>query len=228
MKTLLASFLLLGLAACARTETKTVGASKPTLTEGAPAPAATDPNAARAQVLHAEGIELFYSKDPKVRDLRKAFEKFEEAAKLGDAPSMDLLGGYYAIGVAGVKKDCGQALGWYEKSSEAGYPLAFNNLAYMLVTCEDGNLRDADRAEGIMKFLLQNQPNILALLDTYATVLAEQKDYKQAAKTMEVVIDLQKFIDDNPERIDQAVKTLALFRKGKSIQALRGEMTKQN
>ncbi|MGZ3695273.1 MAG: hypothetical protein ACXWQO_14205, partial [Bdellovibrionota bacterium] len=68
-----------------------------------------------------------------------------------------------------------------------------------------------------MKFLFQHQPNIVALLDTYATVLAEQRDFKQASKTMETVIDIQKFMDDNPERIDQAQQALDQFKKGKKL-----------
>lgn len=216
MKKILAALLLVSLSACSHGKTEPVTTMK--VVETAPA---ADAPPSRAAIFHAEGVELLYSKDPKVKDAHKAFLKLKEAAELGDAPSMDLLGGFYAIGVGGVKKDCSEAMGWYEKASEAGYPLAFNNLAYMLVTCDDQKLRDADRAESIMKFLFQNQPNIISLLDTYATVLSEQKDFKQAAKTMEVVIDLQKFIDDNPERIDQAQKTLSLFRRGKRIDGLR-------
>jgi TPR repeat protein len=217
MKNLLLALTLLSFAGCAHHAKEPLA---PVPVETAPAEAPPS----RAALLHAEGVELLYSKDPKVKDARKAYLKFKEAAELGDAPSMDLLGGFYAIGVAGVKKDCSEAMNWYEKASEAGYPLAFNNLAYMLVTCENNKLRDADRAESIMKFLFQSQPNIVALLDTYATVLSEQKDFKQAAKTMEVVIDLQKFIDDNPERIDQAQKTLDLFRHRKPIDALRASL----
>jgi TPR repeat protein len=131
---------------------------------------------------------------------------------------MDLVGGFYATGMGGVvEKSCSRAMNWYEKAAEGGYPLAFNNLAYMLVTCEDKQLRDADRAESIMKFLFQHQPNIVALLDTYATVLAEQRDFKQAAQTMSTVIDIQKFMDDNPERIDQAEQALKLFKQGKKL-----------
>jgi TPR repeat protein len=171
----------------------------------------------KAAALHAEGVDMLYSKDPRVKNSKKAFEKLTEAATLGDAPSMDLVGGFYATGMAGVEKSCSKAMNWYEKSAEAGYPLAFNNLAYMLVTCEDKLLRDADRAESIMKFMFQNQPNIVALLDTYATVLAEQRDFKQATQTMETVIDIQKFMDDNPERIDQAQQALDLFKKNKKL-----------
>ncbi|MGE3262995.1 MAG: hypothetical protein AB7K68_14535 [Bacteriovoracia bacterium] len=183
----------------------------------APLPSPDEEQAKKIAALHAEGVEMLYSKDPRVKNPAKAFEKLSEAAELGDAPSMDLVGGFYATGMAGIEKSCSKAMNWYEKSAEGGYPLAFNNLAYMLVTCEDKLLRDADRAESIMKFLFQHQPNIVALLDTYATVLAEQRDFKQASQTMETVIDIQKFMDDNPERIDQAQEALKLFKKGKKL-----------
>lgn len=173
--------------------------------------------ARKAAALHAEGLELLYSKDPRVKNPAKAYEKLLEAAEMGDAPSMDLVGGFYALGVGGVAKDCQKAIGWYEKSAESGYPLAFNNLAYMLSSCENLGLRDRERAESIMKFLFQNQPSIVAMLDTYATVLGELGDFKQAAKTMEVVIDLQKFMNDNPERIDHSRKTMELFRQGRRV-----------
>lgn len=207
----LALLLCLALVACSHKK------PKPEIPVAAPAPPPAEEQAKKMAALHAEGIELLYSKDPRVKDPKKAFEKLTEAANLGDAPSMDLVGGFYATGMAGVEKSCSKAINWYEKSAEAGYPLAFNNLAYMLVTCEDKLLRDADRAESIMKFLFQHQPNIVALLDTYATVLAEQRDFKQASKTMETVIDIQKFMDDNPERIDQAQQALKLFKQGKKL-----------
>lgn len=216
----LALTILLVTSGCSRAKTKQEAPKFPEPNLAAvppPAPAPDDEKAKKIAALHAEGVELLYSKDPRVKNPPKAFEKLSEAAELGDPPSMDLLGGFYATGMAGIEKSCSKAINWYEKSAEAGYPLAFNNLAYMLVTCEDKLLRDPDRAEGIMKFLFQHQPNIVALLDTYATVLAEQRDFKQAAQTMETVIDIQKFMDDNPERIDQAQQALVLFKKGKKL-----------
>lgn len=189
----------------------------PLLSAEAPGPETTLPPEliAKAEGLRAEGMEMLYSKDPSVKDPARALEKFHAAAEIGDPVSMDHIGGFYAVGMAGVPKSCPKALEWFEKSAAAGYPPAVNNLAYTLVTCPEKKLRDPERAETLVKFLFQGNPGYLALLDTYAALLAEQRNFKQAAKTLEVVIDLSSLADANPERIDEMKSTLKRYRAGK-------------
>ncbi len=201
-------------------------ASKGTVTElkpGSTAPeaesAATDAEVKKALGLREEGLMYLYSKDPLVKNLERAFDRFSKAAELGDPLSMDLLGSFYSNGIGGVQKSCAKALEWYEKSASAGLPIAWNNLAYTLVTCPDKKLRDPSKAEAIVQSAFQQGEGIIALLDTYAAVLAATGDFRQAAKTMDVVVDLSKLVNDNQERIDQFRKVLASYRQGKNLEA---------
>ncbi|RYZ99479.1 MAG: hypothetical protein EOP11_19395, partial [Proteobacteria bacterium] len=167
--------------------------------------------------LRQEGLQLLYSKDPTIKNPKLAFEKLLHAAQLGDPISMDHVGGFYSTGIAGVEKNCPKALEWYEKSAAMGYPMALNNLAYTLVSCPEKKFRDKDRAENLMKTLFANTPGLLAALDTYAAVLAGDGNYKQAAKTLDVVIDLADFIESNPEKIDEFRAVMKQYEKGKPL-----------
>jgi TPR repeat protein len=170
------------------------------------------------ETLRAEGLQLLYSKDPSIKNPKLAFEKFLHAAQLGDPVSMDHVGGFYSTGIAGVEKSCPKSLEWYEKSAALGYPMALNNLAYTLVSCPEKKFRDADRAEELMKTLFANTPGLLAALDTYAAVLAHGGNFPQAAKTLEVVIDLADFTESNPEKIDEFKSTLKLYKQRKLLE----------
>jgi TPR repeat protein len=215
----LASFTLL--VACSHSPQKEAAAeailpSAPPTVAPAGSPAAVDPNLVeKVEILRAQGLELLYSKDPSIKDPKRAFEKFLAAAKLGDPVSMDHLGGFYSLGEGGVKKDCAQAIAWYEKAASLGYPMALNNLAYTLVSCPDKRLRNPTKAEELMKTLFANTPGLLSALDTYAAVLANDGNFKQAAKTMNVVADLADFTQGNPQQIDSFRAAEAAYTKGK-------------
>lgn len=174
-------------------------------------------NLQRAQLLREEGLKMLYSKDPRVKNPKKAFEILLESANLGDPLAMDSVGGFYAAGTAGTEKSCAKAMQWFERSAASGYGLAANNLAYLYVTCDDKKLRDANKAEMILKLMFSSNPSLLAVLDTYASLLAQQGNYKKATSAMEVVIELQELIESNPERIDESRRALAAFKKKKTL-----------
>ena len=153
-------------------------------------------------------------KNPKL-----AFEKLQDAANLGDPLAMDSLGGIYSSGLAGVQRSCEKAMEWFSRSAGSGYGLAANNLAYLYVTCDNKKLRDPSKAETILRLMFANNPSLIAVLDTYAAVLAEQGSFKEAANTMRVVIELQELIESNPERIDESKHALALYLKRRKLDA---------
>jgi len=184
------------------------------MTSAAESPHGIDP---RIFEWRAQGMEALYSKDPKVKNPPQALEKFKLAAELGDPVSMDQLGGMYSMGIGNAPKSCEMALEWYEKSASTGYPFALNNLAYTLVTCDNKKLRDSDRAEQLMEVLFKENPIFIAILDTYAAVLAEQKNFKQATKTMEVTVDVAELARTNEERLDEFREALALYKKNKTL-----------
>lgn len=206
------AFTVLLLTACA-------SAPKPGANAGADMPDSGAHSEAmlRALKLRAEGSDLLYSKDPKIKDPVKAYDRFLEAANLGDPVSMDQLGGFHSTGLAGKEKSCKLALEWFEKAAGLGYELAANNLAYTLVTCEDKKLRDSQRAEDVMQFLFGRNQSFLAILDTYAAVLAEQGNFPLAAKTMDTVIDIAELIKASTERIDEFKHARSLYAKKKTI-----------
>lgn len=171
----------------------------------------------KAEALRLDGLKALYSKDPLVHDPKLAFQKFQEAAAIGDPVSMDHLGGFYSSGSAGVEKSCPKAIQWFEKSAQSGYQIAMNNLAYTLVSCDDKKLRDPAKAEDLVHYLFETNGIFIAWLDTYAAILAAQKNYTKAADTMKVVVDLAEMIGGNPERIDEMKKALALYRKKKPL-----------
>ncbi len=185
---------------------------------GAPAPKPVSAEDVRkAEALRLDGLKALYSKDPLVHDPKLAFRKFQEAAAIGDPVSMDHLGGFYSSGSAGVEKSCAKAIQWFERSAQSGYQIAMNNLAYTLVSCDDKKLRDPAKAEDLVHYLFEANGIFVAWLDTYAAILAAQKDYTKAADTMKVVVDLAELIGGNPERVDEMKKTLALYRKKKPL-----------
>lgn len=166
-----------------------------------------------AAAYREKGMELLYAKDPRVKNPAKAFELLQKSAELGDPVAMDSLGGFYGLGLAGVPRDCRKAMEWFEKSAAAGYGLAANNLAFLYLTCPDKSLRNTEKAEEIMRTVFASNPTLPAVLDTYAALLATQGEFAKAIATMKVVIDLEDLIGLNPEQIDEAKTTLAIYQK---------------
>lgn len=193
---------------------------------GSPPPQLTPEQIRKAELARKDGLIALYSKDPAIYNPNLAFQKFREAAEFGDPISMDHLGGFYSAGIGGAEKDCAKAIEWFEKSSQWGYQVAMNNLAYSLLTCEKKSVRDPAKAEELMHYLFDSNGLFIAWLDTYATLLAAQKDFTKASNTMKVVIDLAEFVKANPERVDEMKKALKRFQQKKFIEAGYTEDTK--
>lgn len=183
----------------------------------APSPASDAAQLRAAATLREEGMRLLYSKDPRVKNPQLAFERLLQAAEMGDPLAMDSVGGFYSAGFGGAERSCAKAMEWFERSAAAGYGLAANNLAYLYVTCENKELRSADKAETIMRMMFSSNPSLIAVLDTYAALLAERGEFPVAAATMQAVISLEELINANPERIDESKKALGLYKKRRKL-----------
>jgi TPR repeat protein len=96
--------------------------------------AVVDKDAKSAADLYREGLQ-HYNGDGVPQDNEKAFELFEQAAKMGHASAQLKLGWMYYRG-EGVNKDPVQSVKWYRKSADQNNVTAKNNLGDMYL---DGN-----------------------------------------------------------------------------------------
>jgi TPR repeat protein len=87
----------------------------------------------------------------------------------------------YASGTAGVPKDENEAVKWYHKAVDGGSVLAMNDLAWLLATCQDAQLRDGSNAvvfaEAAVATTNRRNPEYL---DTLAAAYAETGQFEKA------------------------------------------------
>ncbi len=79
------------------------------------------------------------------RDLAKAAQWYEHAAKVGHAPSQYRIGNFYEKGY-GVTTDLKLAASWYEKAADQGNALAMHNLAVLYASGLLGSGPDMPKA----------------------------------------------------------------------------------
>jgi TPR repeat protein len=126
------------------------------------------------------------------QDPARAFSWFERAAGAGDAIAMRYVGGLYAAG-RGVGKDESKAVKMLEKAYAEGDELSGNNLAWLLATTSDKQLRHPERAIEIASLLVRLHPDHAVYLDTLAAAFAATGDFERA-------IELQSRAVDNLQR----------------------------
>jgi hypothetical protein len=130
----------------------------------------------------------------------KAIELLEKAAEANQAQANTLLGEYYLTG-RWVDEDLPTAIRYLRAGSEAGDLTARNNLAWILATTEQPELRDAEESLTLIR--------PLALLhggwqhfDTLAVAYAAAGDYPEAARALERAIqDASSTLGDNSPEV---------------------------
>jgi hypothetical protein len=164
-----------------------------------------------------EGMDHLYGKEGKAANQELAFEYFQKSAAKGNPLAMDMIGGYYSVGMGGVTKSCKNAIEWFDKAAKLGYALSVNNLAYSLVSCEDESVRNPYRAKDYMNRLFQKETEVITYLDTMAAIYAELDKFEQAVQYQAVVVDLAKVMDLEEERTQILKESLELYKKKKKL-----------
>lgn len=134
-------------------------------------------------------------------DYAAACRQYEQAAEQGDALAHFALGVMYMEG-RGVARDCGRALGHFEKAVELEPRQGFyhNGLARLLATCPQAQCRDGKRAiAGALKALELDDTYPEVYLATLAAAYAESGDFAKAVKIQQNTIDMLKA---NGKKID--------------------------
>jgi len=81
-----------------------------------------------------------------------------------------------------------EAIGSFERASAKGDGYATNNLAWILSTCPDDDIRDGKRAISIMKQLIDREGRDSLRIDTLAAAYAEVGNFPEAIKLMHEAI----------------------------------------
>ncbi|MCZ6617127.1 MAG: hypothetical protein O7E57_03260 [Gammaproteobacteria bacterium] len=117
----------------------------------------------------------------------RAIEMLSNAAEQNHPRANDLLGEYYHLGKH-VPENQERAIGYYEHALANGSLTARNNLAWLLATCPDPEVRDGARAIGLIKPIALLYGN-WQHLDTLAAAFAEQGLFADAVHTQKEALD---------------------------------------
>ena len=95
------------------------------------------------------GLEAFH-----LGEYIRAFQIFNPIAERGNAEAQCIINNIYHLGL-GVEQDLTKAIHWYQKSSDRGYGVAYNNLAGILSVGGNGIIKDLDLARKLYQKALQ-------------------------------------------------------------------------
>jgi TPR repeat protein len=116
-----------------------------------------------AMYAHGQGVP---------KDDNEAAKWMRKAADQGSAAGQFGLGSMYAHG-KGVPQNAAEAVKWYRKAGAQGDPEALNNLAFLLATSTDANLRNPNEAIVIAQKAVVASGENPSCLDTLATAYYE-------------------------------------------------------
>jgi TPR repeat protein len=125
--------------------------------------------------MYAQGVGV-----PK--DELKAAKWMLKAADQGLAAGQFGLGAMYAHG-KGVPQNAAEAVKWYRKAGDQGDPDALNNLALLLATSTDANVRNPREAIVTAQKAVDTNGENPACLDTLATAFYEAGQPDKAAES---------------------------------------------
>jgi TonB family protein len=109
-----------------------------------------------------------------------------KAAKLGSSNAQFSLAYMYQYGEAGLDPDTAIAMDWYEKAAEQGSNDARNNYAWLCYLKKT----NISKAIEYVKLSLEETPNSMNRLDTYASLLFLKGDYTEAEKNQKKALEL--------------------------------------
>jgi TPR repeat protein len=126
-------------------------------------------------VMYAQGQAVPKDENEAAKWMRKAADQGLAAGQFG-------IGSMYAHG-KGVPQNAPEAANWYRKAADQGDSAAMNNLAFLLATSTDPNVRDPKKAVAVAQKLVEAKTGNPACLDTLATAYFEAGQLDKAAET---------------------------------------------
>jgi TPR repeat protein len=139
------------------------------------------------------------------KDDTEAARWMRKAADQGFAPGQFGIGVMYAHG-KGVPEDASEAVKWYRKAGEQGEANALNNLALLLATSKDANIRSPNEAIGTALKAVDAERENPGYVDTLATAYYEAGQYEKAVDAERRALALS---PDNPSYRKALEKYLA-------------------
>ena len=122
----------------------------------------------------------------------EAVKWWTKSAEQGYAEAQFYLGLCYYEG-KGAAKDYKEAVKWYTRSAQTGDVYAQNNLAWVLSTSNDSNIRNGKEAVSWAQKAIQKLGEVDSnALSTLAAAYAEQGDFAAAVSTQEKAISTLK------------------------------------
>ncbi|MGN0883759.1 MAG: tetratricopeptide repeat protein [Candidatus Spyradosoma sp.] len=132
------------------------------------------------------------------RDFKTAFERFGEAAALGDAEAQCFLGEFYDDFGRGFPVDFAKARGLYEKSLAQGFARAGTNLS-ALFSNGQGVPRDEAEAEKLLDAALACGDALAVQLEAAKIFLEIEEDAPDALKKARAALELQRRAEADAE-----------------------------
>ncbi len=159
----------------------------------------------------------YQSPESPKRDLEQAAFWYNKSAENGNSNAAMSLGQLYSAGILDEEKKCEMAVYWYGKATEKyENPIAWANIAWQLVTCDNSAFRDAKKAFEIMQNYGDYTDNVAGTIDTMAAIYAELGKFKKAIILQETaIILLEKH--GNEKRIKSHKYRLELYKKNKTF-----------
>jgi TPR repeat protein len=137
--------------------------------------------------MYAQGQGVPQDNNEAAKWMRKAADQGLAAGEFG-------LGSMYAHG-KGVSQNAAEAVKWYRKASDQGDPEALNNLAFLLATSTDANVRNPKDAIVIAQKAVDASGENPTCLDTLATAYYGAGQPDKAAESERRALTLK---PDNP------------------------------
>jgi hypothetical protein len=163
-----------------------------------------------------ELAETYQDSDNPNMDLSQAVYWYEKAAENGNANAALQLGSLYGAGVGGLEQDCEMSVYWLTKATKGFLSgIAWNNVAWTLVTCPDEKFIDAKRALEIMQEHGEEFAQTAGALDTLAAIHAQLGDFVKAVVLQETALFLIEK-EENKPRIESMNERLKSYKSKKA------------
>ena len=143
------------------------------------------------------------------RNFHTAYESFmrqKKAAEKGSLSALTKMGSIYTDGKL-VQKDLNEAIRWYIKAAESGSSIAQNNLAWILATSKNPEIRDGSKAITWANQAIDNSNRQEAsYFGTLAAAYAESGQFSKAIEVQKKAISLIKS-NENVESYKSALQS---------------------